>query len=90
MVPGVKRADLPRQAIGGGDRRLLDDDCVALSWAGMLHLPVDKHAATAVQPVLDELVGRGKVLQQILIFDVVDFYHHVLEGGKKLLVQRQA
>lgn len=50
-----------------------------------------QYSATTIEPLLDEFVGGWKVLQQILVFDVVNLYYHVLlEGAEKLPIQRQA
>lgn len=37
-------------------------------------LPVYKHTAACIEPILDELVAGLEVLEQILIVDVIDLY----------------
>lgn len=59
---------------------------VQLYWD--LYLPVYEDATTAIKPLLDELVSRGKVAQEVFIFDVVHLHNHVFEGAEQTLIQR--
>lgn len=51
-----------------------------------LNLPVYKHPATAIETVLDETIGGGEVLEQILIVDVVDLNDVVGVGAEEVVV----
>lgn len=47
-------------------------------------------AATTRQSLLDKPIGCREMLEQVLIFNVVDLHYHVLERAEELLVERQA
>jgi glycine/D-amino acid oxidase-like deaminating enzyme len=51
-----------------------------------LNLPVYKHRATAIETLLDEAIGGGEVLQQVLVFDVVDLDYMVPVGAEEVVV----
>lgn len=51
-----------------------------------LNLPMHKHPATAIEAFLDETIGFGKVLEQVLVFDIVDVDYVVLERLEEVLV----
>jgi len=55
-----------------------------------LNLPVHKHTTASVECLLNEFIGLGKVLEQILVFDIVDLYYEVFERTEQGLVQGQA
>lgn len=54
------------------------------------HVPMHKHGATSIEGLLDEAVGGRKVLEQVLVVDVVDLDDHVLEGAEEGVVERHA
>ena len=45
-----------------------------------------KHAATAIEPFLDETVGGWKVLYQILVLDVIHLDDVLLERAEQVVV----
>lgn len=55
-----------------------------------LNLPVYKHAATAIQTLLDELVGGREVLEQVLVFDVIHLDYMMAERAEQVPVKRHA
>lgn len=46
-----------------------------------------KHPAISVQTIPDELIAGRKMLQEVLIIDIVDFHDLVIEALKKCRVQ---
>jgi hypothetical protein len=48
-----------------------------------------QHPAARVQAILDELVARLEVLEQILIVYIIDFYDMMRVSLEELLVERQ-
>lgn len=42
--------------------------------ANVKHSPMDKDATARVESILNELVGLWKVLQQVLVVDIIHFY----------------
>ena len=55
-----------------------------------LNLPVYKHAATAIQTFLDETVGGREVLEQVLVFNVINLDYMMAERAEQVLVERHA
>ena len=53
-------------------------------------LPVDKHSSTAIETLLDEVVGGGEVLKDILILNIIHFDHKMLVTLEQIPIQRQA
>lgn len=41
-------------------------------------------STSRVEPILDELVGVGKELQEVFIVNIIDFYDLLLEAGEEL------
>lgn len=50
---------------------------------------MDQHASSAIKTVLNEGVGGGKMLQQILVVDVIYLDDQVLIFGKESFIQRE-
>lgn len=48
-----------------------------------------QHAATSVEPGLDEAIAGRKVLEEVLVLDIVDLYYAMSEAVEQLTVQRQ-
>lgn len=49
-----------------------------------------KHTTTGVEPILDETIGRGEMLEQILVLDIVHLDDHVDEGPEEIVGERRA
>jgi hypothetical protein len=45
-----------------------------------------EHTTSTVETFLDEAIGGGKELQQVLVVDVVNLDHQMLEGFEKVPV----
>jgi hypothetical protein len=56
------------------------------SWTGVCNL-LDQDSATTVEPLLDEVIGSGKVLEKVFIIDIVDLYNVLLERTEEGRVQ---
>ena len=54
------------------------------------NLPVHQHPSTSLQPSLYEGVARSEILDDILIFDVIDIDNMMLEVREQVSVQGQA
>lgn len=54
------------------------------------HSPVHQDATTGVEAVLNETVGHGEVLKQVLVVDIVNLDDMVGERTEQFLVERQA
>lgn len=50
---------------------------------------MDQHASSPIKTVLNEGVGGGKMLQQILVVDVIYLDDKVLIFGKESFIQRE-
>jgi len=50
---------------------------------------VDKHSATSIKRVLDEVIAGWEVLEQVFIVDVVDFDDLVVVIPEQILIQWQ-
>ena len=53
------------------------DDCNSL----------DQDSAPAVEPLLDEAIGGGEMLEEVFVVDIVDLYNVLLEGAEEGRVQ---
>jgi len=49
-----------------------------------------QHAATSVEAGLDEAIAGRKVLEEVLVVDIIDLYYAVSEAVEQLLVERQS
>ena len=56
----------------------------------MSGLPMNQYACSAMQPLLDEGVAGGKMLNDVLVFDVIDLDDVMLEMGKEMVIERQS
>ncbi len=56
----------------------------------MSGLPMNQYTFSAMQPLLDEGVAGGKMLNDVLVFDVIDLDDVMLEMGKEMVIERQS
>lgn len=47
-----------------------------------------EHTALTAQTPVDEVVGGWEVLEQILVFQIIDVQDHMRVGGEDILVRR--
>ena len=48
-----------------------------------------KDSSARSKPILNEFVGSGKMLEKVLVFDVVDFNNVMLKAFEQCLLERQ-
>lgn len=56
----------------------------------MINLPMYKNRASRGKTIFDETGGRWEVLEQILIFDIINLDDHVLVSFEQLLFERES
>ena len=49
-------------------------------------IPMNQHPTPTRQPLADESITPGKVLQDILVLDVVDLDHEMVVRGKQIRI----
>ena len=63
----------------------------AVAWLGRKYdnLPMNHHTSSAAKPLLDEGIAGGNMLNNVLVFHVIDLDDVVLEIHEEIPIQRQ-
>ncbi len=56
----------------------------------MCGLPMNQYTSSAMQPLFDEGVAGGEMLNNVLVFQIINLDDVVLEMGKETVIQRQS